>query len=382
MYKISIKKILLNRTDRFWLHVKNYLVFCGFIIYKQIIKFKKEGIKKKTVLFFNNGQMGDLLVSSVIFENDELLNQSFNYYFLIKEEYSKILKNYTGSINIITYDYEKYRKSFFYKVKFIKNINNLRIKYYYNLCADRGVLTEEFSSFVDAEIRICLNKGTNSLDKYLQKYFNKFYKVLLFDENINEYEKNFLVMKQCLLMYDNPTRTISINEKKIFKESKSIKPYIAIAPFTSNMYRNRGIERYKELIIKLSKEYDIILLGEKKDENKIKISNKSKRIINLIGKTTLNEAGKIIANCMLYIGNDSGLTHVAFKLDKPIIALIGGGRWNRFFPYYNNTDNKLFLSYEMKCFNCGWLCDYDEMYCLTKIDIDKIVFETKNLISK
>lgn len=382
MFKISIKKILLNKTERFWLHVKNYLVFCCFIIYKRIIKFKKEGIKKNTILFFNNGQMGDLLVSSVIFENDELLNQSYKYYFLIKEEYSKIFKNYAGLINIITYDYDRYRKSIFYKAKLITNINKLGVKFFYNLCADRGVLTEEFSSFVDAEIKICLNKGTNSLDEYLQKYFNKYYTELLFDEDLNEYEKNVLLLKQYLLRHDTSTQLISINEKKILKESISKRPYIAIAPFTSNMHRNWGIERYEDLILKLSNKYNIILLGEKKDENKIEKNNKSKEIINLIGKTTLNEAENIIANCMLYIGNDSGLTHVAFKLDKPIIALIGGGRWNRFFPYYHNTNNKVFLSYEMKCFGCGWLCHYEEMYCLTKINVDKIVLEAKNLLGK
>lgn len=46
-------------------------------------------------------------------------------------------------------------------------------------------------------------------------------------------------------------------------------------------------------------------------------------LINLAGKTTLDETIAMIAQCQLFISNDSGLMHVAGALDIPTVAIFG-----------------------------------------------------------
>jgi heptosyltransferase-2 len=51
--------------------------------------------------------------------------------------------------------------------------------------------------------------------------------------------------------------------------------------------------------------------------------------INLIGRTTLRQAAAIIARCVLFVGNDSGLLHIAAALAVPVVEVSGfrqGGR--------------------------------------------------------
>jgi heptosyltransferase-2 len=46
-----------------------------------------------------------------------------------------------------------------------------------------------------------------------------------------------------------------------------------------------------------------------------------KRIINIIGKTTLRQAASLLKYCKLYIGNDAGLIHMAAAMRVPVIEI-------------------------------------------------------------
>lgn len=75
--------------------------------------------------------------------------------------------------------------------------------------------------------------------------------------------------------------------------------------------------------------YAIQLFGSKKDEvvgEQIRqaLSEEARRFcINLAGKTDLNQAVDLIADCRAVISNDSGLMHITSALNRPLIALYG-----------------------------------------------------------
>lgn len=378
MYKISIKNMIFNKSARFYLHLKNYFSFILFILVKPFISSKNIRINNKTILFFNNGQIGDLLVSSIILENEDLLPKSFKYVFLIKEEYLSLFKNYKGLFEIKTYNLSEYRFNIKYKLNLINELNNLGIAKFFNLCAARGILTEEFSYFIKSDEKIALNKSSFYLDSKLLNYFNNCYNNLLFDKQINEYEKTIGLLN---LLDSNISKNGTVlNKGKLFDFEIKAKDYIVIAPFTSDMSRNWGTINYNKLIDLLSLKYNVVLLGSKNDIGKLDIVHNF-RIKNLIGKTTLIEAAKYIAESKVYIGNDSGLTHIALKFNKPIIAIIGGGMWGRFFPFGNNNLHS-FLAYKLNCFGCEWVCDFKVKYCINLLSIEDIQNKVDTIYSK
>ena len=86
-------------------------------------------------------------------------------------------------------------------------------------------------------------------------------------------------------------------------------------------------EKLAEMLI--TQGYAVELFGSAKDEpvgEEIRQSLPEELrefCVNLAGKTNLNEAVDLIANCTAVVTNDSGLMHIAAAVNRPLIALYG-----------------------------------------------------------
>lgn len=70
----------------------------------------------------------------------------------------------------------------------------------------------------------------------------------------------------------------------------------------------------------------ILIFGSDGDRERAEMVEKEVRrgtVINLAGKTNLKEAVALIARCMLFLSNDSGLMHLAGALGIPLVAVFG-----------------------------------------------------------
>ena len=78
----------------------------------------------------------------------------------------------------------------------------------------------------------------------------------------------------------------------------------------------------------------IVLLGYSNDVESLKKLLPASGVINLYNKTTLSESAAILAKSALFIGNDSGLLHIAAAVGvQKIICLCKGNYYGRFVPY-------------------------------------------------
>jgi len=106
-------------------------------------------------------------------------------------------------------------------------------------------------------------------------------------------------------------------------------------------------------------DFGIILLG---DENEVHLGNqvlkkiKNNRLISMIGKTTLREAGDILYNSDLYIGLDSGFMHLAVAYDIPTLTILGASN-EQFIGYHKFNPKKHFvINKDLSCRPChGWI---------------------------
>lgn len=71
-----------------------------------------------------------------------------------------------------------------------------------------------------------------------------------------------------------------------------------------------------------------------------------------------------------YIGNDSGPMHFAAALEKPIVALFGGGTWPRFLPAARRC---AVIAQMLPCYGCAWNCIFGDARCLSGIPIEQIM---------
>ena len=361
----------------------------AFLIYNILKIFYRKKITNcnNSLLFINTGQIGDLMVSSIILDNDDIFDDS-KVYFLIKEKYLKLFNDYDGNVEIIGYNYLKYKWSFFYKLKFLKYLHSLKLSKCFNVTSARGILNDEMSLLSGAGEVYCLNSNWRYLKKAFGKRMDCEYDGVLCRDKTNEYDKHI-----ALLDYLKQGKDININTKniKVFSTSRSLEffsyerldddEYITVAPLPSDIKRSWGINNFKDLCKELSKSYKVVLLGSEKDKEILDgISKSNNKIINTAGLLKLYEVPSVISKSKLFIGNDSGLTHIALKFNIPVIAIIGGGNYGKFFPYDEENPKVVYLYDDMDCFGCEWRCIYKERLCLTNVKINTVLDNVKKLI--
>ena len=123
-------------------------------------------------------------------------------------------------------------------------------------------------------------------------------------------------------------------------------------------------------------------MGDNKQRNRIEeIRAGNNNIKNYAGSLALEEALSVIAISSLFIGNDSGLTHIALFLKIPLVAIIGGGKNEIFFPYRTYTKS-VFLAHQLDCFKCNWWCKFDQKYCLTELTVENVFDNCMKLLKQ
>ena len=159
---------------------------------------------------------------------------------------------------------------------------------------------------------------------------------------------NFLNLLSPLNIVDNKMLYAPFNFTFTIKKDtqewafKKIPHHNTVALFLKGSIKERCIDN--EVILELAnflikKGFFILLVGGKEliaEHGGISSSIIDKdRIFDFTGKTTLNETAALIKNCILYIGSDTGLTHLAYVLGIPTIAIFGPGNEKKWSPPVN-----------------------------------------------
>ena len=86
--------------------------------------------------------------------------------------------------------------------------------------------------------------------------------------------------------------------------------FVAIHPFSGSAKKNWPLERFRAVSRSLPKPVQFCAGPEDKLENAVRISN-------------LSDLAQWLSEADLYIGNDSGISHMAAAVGTPVFALFG-----------------------------------------------------------
>ncbi len=167
------------------------------------------------------------------------------------------------------------------------------------------------------------------------------------------------------------------NLKERLNYSFSFGKYIVIIPDASLPIRRFPIKRWQSILAKLSSKLKIIQLGI----NKFYLTHPN--LIDLSGKTSLRESMAIVMNSSLVIGNETGLTHLAYLSGVPTVCILGGGHFGRFLPWLEFSNIVRCVYTPMECFRCGWRCKYVSLGqvppCISSISSDMVLGAIESL---
>jgi lipopolysaccharide heptosyltransferase I len=175
------------------------------------------------------------------------------------------------------------------------------------------------------------------------------------------------------------SRVSRLFEKENIPRDKKL---IVINPFTNWESKNWFLERYFELADRLIElGYFIIFTGSNNDREAInRFVSKSDAYANLAGRTDLEELTEIYNRAKLYIGGDTGPTHLAAAVDLTVVALMGPTDPETNGPF--GKGHTVIQDNSLECIRCWDKHCSRNMQCMKSITVDQVLRMIKNKLDK
>ncbi|GAA8504152.1 lipopolysaccharide heptosyltransferase I [Helicobacter pylori] len=281
--------------------------------------------------------LGDIIVSAVFLAaiKERFIDAQIEWF--VDERFSAILEHspYIDKLHPIAL---KSTLTTLNPLKIFKLFKSLRA-YEYDIVIDMQGLIK--SALITQMLKAPKKVGFDyaSAREGLSAFFYSQKVSIAYDEPI--LKRNFTLLSQALNLPKNEISESLSSRFKVFsyQDSPKInalnlnqnKPKILFVLETSKTNKTYPIERFKDLALMLEN-FQICLLWHA-DEHKATTlyhALKHQRDALLLPKLTLNEVKALLFKMDLIIGGDTGITHLAWALQKPSITLYGNTPMERF----------------------------------------------------
>ena len=299
---------------------------------------------------------------------------------------------------IITFSYKKKKKN---KWKQERSIVKRIFKSYeisINLTtSDRGAIYSLLSA----------KKSISAVEKEFSKsWWQKLFltKTYRFDRNSHIIQNNMVPAQILNLDFDQKVQGIKPNQESLIKVKKMLgmmeEKFIIFHPSAQYNYKVYPEKNRLLLLALLSKlDISVVITGgsSKIDMEVSKRIPKYKNIINLIGKTTIDEYNSLSYLSKGYIGMDTLNMHIAASHNKKIFAIFGPTNTDMWAPWSNEKGRCDYPPKEIKeygnitlfqagldCVPCGNMgCDnnFGKSFCLDLIEPSVIYGEIEKFIN-
>ncbi|GAA8951173.1 lipopolysaccharide heptosyltransferase I [Helicobacter pylori] len=281
--------------------------------------------------------LGDIIVSAVFLAliKERFTNAQIEWF--VDERFGAILEHspYIDKLHPIAL---KSTLTTFNPLKIFKLFKSLRA-YEYDMVIDMQGLIK--SALITQMLKAPKKVGFDyaSAREGLSAFFYSQKVSIAYNESV--LKRNFTLLSHALNL---PKKEISeglSSRSKVFsyQDSPKIdalnlnenKPKILFVLETSKINKTYPIERFKELALALEN-FQICLLWHASEDKATALYGalKNQRDVLLLPKLTLNEVKALLFKMDLIIGGDTGITHLAWALQKPSITLYGNTPMERF----------------------------------------------------
>lgn len=328
-------------------------------------------MKHQKILIIRLSSIGDIVLSTPLIRvlRNKFPNSQID--FIIKKEFSELLKYNPNLTNLIEFNTENgFKELLRLKRQILKENYDLIIDIHNNL---RSIFLRMFTG---AHV-VRINK------RVFKRFLLVKFKINLYKNAIHVVDRYIETLSNFSIKNDNqgleifvPEDTIEIAKNKINFSDKNL--YIAIAPSAKHETKRWLPERFAQLGDKLAEKFKakIILLGGKEDEDRCGFVEEMmvSKPINLCGKTTLLESAAVLSMCKLLVTNDSGLMHIGSAMKTKIVAIFGSTvKEFGFSPY--GVEN-IVIEKNIPCRPCSHIgrnkCPEGHFKCMRDIQVEDV----------
>jgi heptosyltransferase-2 len=164
-------------------------------------------------------------------------------------------------------------------------------------------------------------------------------------------------------------------------------PWIAVAPGSRWPAKRWPVEKYAELTDRLTRKrgYRVLLMGDGQDRpfTSVIAEAAGDNCLDISGRTSVLEGAGYLSGCTGFVGNDSGLTHLAEATGVPAVVLFGPTVEG--FGYYPSLANSKVVERELGCRPCSRNgsrpCIRGTRECLAEIGVDTVEAAVLEMVS-
>ncbi len=186
---------------------------------------------------------------------------------------------------------------------------------------------------------------------------------------------------------DKPKTRLNVSEKALSSiESKipHLKSQIALfhpsAAFNTKQWATENFTRVAEFLSK--KGFQIVAVAAKKESEVLENLKKLSKVpILTFDDLTLPEITALASIAKIFVGNDSGIAHIASAVKTPSVVIFGSSNRNHWRPW---TDAPHEIVYEeFACQPCaGRFCkEFDEPKCILSVKVGSVLKAIENVFS-
>lgn len=168
--------------------------------------------------------------------------------------------------------------------------------------------------------------------------------------------------------------------------ARFVRPAIGLAPGAAYGSAKRwDAARFGQVAVALSRDFDVLILGgpqERPQGDAIEAALRQAGIAdyrNLIGQS-VSELVATMAGMKLYIGNDSGTTHIAAALGVPTVAIYGSTSPALAYPWRHPASR--IVRHDVACAPCNRrTCPLQHHACMQEITVGQVLDAAHSLLA-
>lgn len=367
----------------------NRVTILGLRLHNLLYKFPE---KKSGLVIIRNDNLGDFIIflpllkrlTSFYQEPATLLVSEASY------EFAQGLKERGWPIKeVMRCERHRFNRNIFYRQQLLLQIRKKNFLTAVAPAFSRDATTDLMMVATTAQQRIGWEADTLNQSQRSRKFFSKFYTTLITNpsEAFKEVEKNAEFLRHweqlapsALLPIYTPAPQDIEEATRLLRQYGVNKKFVIISPGAGALYRIWPLKKFAAIVdYTHSLGYQVILCGTRQEQSLTQTitSLSSAPVVDVAGKVSLFTLAALLDKASLFLGNEAGLTHLASAVGTPVVCIMGGGHFKRFFPYTESEKRHIVFDPAMACRNDNWACAAHLLPgspapCLESITIDMV----------
>lgn len=167
-------------------------------------------------------------------------------------------------------------------------------------------------------------------------------------------------------------------------------PLVAVHPGASKGPRGWAVERFAEVCRELwsREKARTLVLGTMEEARQWAEVFQGPGMFSAAGQVALDDLPALLRLCDLFLGNDSGIMHVAAAVGTPVVGIFGPGTAERTGPVMDLDCHRV-ISRRFPCSPCRQKffkecapAPSGKPYCLEEIGVDEVIRASQDLLNK